>query len=563
MKKIPFAVGQAAETAVMSVDADSTLTNSSGGASVFAGLVISRRGQPGKVLKVSSANYETVLGEPIHPRTGSAFEPFRHVERATKGGTGGVVRVCAPDMKIPGIALSVGAIAADPVDDAAVESIKLSASEIGIAEGEIVEVILDEDDGEAVDALQASEVTFAPNTTPVLPEGASILIYIKDGDASANRFISTEVEEDSDLFTIFLFESSTDGSVTLLESHQASLNVDARTDMGEYAWLPTILDNGSTRLAALVSNNAEEELGSIAFELKETYFTGGSDGDFSMITAKEYLDALKVLENSPFSFTALLSLGCYDPTVLAALNSLAEDVRVDMFYDLKGNQLAEKAMEDAQSHGLSGSHQPCRYYFPYSCRDTATSMNVVFGISCDAFVAKAKGVALVSDVGGWHYSPAGASRGVISRQNITPIANLDTIDREAFVKARINPVTVDSNGNVIIDDALTTYGKQNYLRFQHVSSLMNAIARGFYEIAEAVKHEPDGVTRKSLTDGMTDLLDRFFAADALVTPRDTSQGTEPYVLTVKKLEIDLWQVEWAVCPTGSARRIVGKPILMR
>lgn len=561
MIKIPFAVGQAADTAVMAVDADATLTNSSGGASVFAGLVISRRGQPGKVLQVTSATYESVLGEPIHPRLGSAFEPYRHVERATKGGTGGVVRVCAPDMKIPGIALSAGSQSVTPEDDVAVESVALSDISLEVAQGESITFNLEVSDGNS--ELQATGVTFAPNTTPVLPDGASVLIYVKDGDASANRYISTEVEEDSDLFTLSLYEIYTDGSVTLLESHQASLKVDARTDMGEYAWLPTILENGSTRLAALVSDQAEEELGEVSLYLKETYFTGGSDGDFSKITSKEYLAALKVLENSPFSFTALLSLGCYDPTVLAALNSLAEDVRVDMFYDLKGNQLAEKAIEEAKSHGLSGSHQPCRYYFPYTCRDTATSMNVVFGISCDAFVAKAKGVALVSDVGGWHYSPAGASRGVISRQNITPIPNLDTIDREAFVKARINPVTVDSNGNVIIDDALTTYGKQNYLRFQHVSSLMNAIARGFYDVAQAVKHEPDGVTRKSLTDGMTDLLDRFFAADALVTPRDASQGTEPYVLTVKNLEIDLWQVEWAVCPTGSARRIVGKPILMR
>lgn len=561
MIKIPFAVGQAADTAVMAVDADATLTNSSGGLSVFAGVVISRRGQPGKVLQVTSANYETVLGEPIHPRLGAAFEPIRHVERATKGGTGGVVRVCAPDMKIPGIAIAAGTHAAYADDSVAVASIALSDSSLEVSEGDSISVELAEAEGGP--ALQASGVTFAPNTTPVLPEGTSILIYVKDGDASANRYITTEVEEDSDLFTLSLYETSTDGSVTLLESHQASLNVDARTDMGEYAWLPTILENGSTRLAALASNNAEEELAGIEFDLSATYFVGGSDGDFDKITSKEYLAALKVLENSPFTFTALLSLGCYDPTVLAALNSLAEDVRVDMFYDVKGSQLAEKAIEEAQGHGLGGSHQPCRYYFPYTCRDTATSMNVVFGISCDAFVAKAKGVALVSDVGGWHYSPAGASRGVISRQNITPIANLDTIDREAFVKARINPVTVDSSGNVIIDDALTTYSKQNYLRFQHVSSLMNAIARGFYDIAQAVKHEPDGVTQKSLTDGMTDLLDRFFAADALVTPRDTSQGTEPYVLIVKQLEIDLWQVEWAVCPTGSARRIIGKPILMR
>lgn len=41
MNKIGFSVGQAAGVAVADVNADATLTNTSGGASVFAGLVIS------------------------------------------------------------------------------------------------------------------------------------------------------------------------------------------------------------------------------------------------------------------------------------------------------------------------------------------------------------------------------------------------------------------------------------------------------------------------------------------------------------------------------------------
>jgi hypothetical protein len=560
MNKIAFSVGLAAETAVMAVNADATLTSASGGASVFAGLVISRRGQPGKVLSVTSATYSSVLGEPIHPRMGASFEPYRHVERAVAGGNGVVVRVCAPDMKIPGLSLAIGASAYD-ADNVAVESVSLGSSSLDLVEGSALNFELSEIDSE--EGLITSEVTFGPHVVPELPDGAVLMLYIKDGDASANRTLSIETEEDSDLFTIYLREVLADGSVSVLESHQASLNPYSVTDMGEPAWLQTVLENGSTRLAALVADDAEEVLAEVDLNLPQTYFTGGSDGDLSGITSKEYLTALTTLENSNVNFTALLSLGCYDATVLAALNTLAEEVRVDMFYDLKGNQLAEKAISEAESHGLSGSHQPARYYFPYSCRDKSTSMNVVFGISCDAFVAKAKGVALIPDVGGWHYAPAGSSRGVISRQNITPIANLDVIDREAFVKARINPVCIGSDGSVVIDDSLTTYGKNNYLRFQHVSSLMNAIARDFYAIAQAVKHEPDGVTQKSLTDAMSNLLDRYFAADALVKPRDDSQGTEPYILTVKQLEIDYWQVEWAVCPTGTARRIIGKPILMR
>lgn len=94
-----------------------------------------------------------------------------------------------------------------------------------------------------------------------------------------------------------------------------------------------------------------------------------------------------------------------------------------MFYDLKGAQMSTAAITEAKGHGFGGSHRAARYYFPYYCRDVFSGVKVCFGISCDAFVAKAKGVALVSDVGGWHYAPAGVSRGIISRQNIEPIPN--------------------------------------------------------------------------------------------------------------------------------------------
>jgi len=537
MNKIGYSLGQAAGVGVMAVNADATLSTGSGGSSVFAGLVISRRGAPGKVLQVTASTYKDVLGAPIHPRLGLAFEPYRHVQQAVKGGDGYLVRVCPSDMKVPGIIIS-----------------KASVDENQVEEGETFNVAGD---------YVIKTAQFGPHETPTLKDGELAIIYIKDGEASGNRTISLERDgEDNALLLLTLSEALSDGSVDQLETHQVSFDPEAVNDMGQPAWLQTMLESMSTRLGCVITSDDSEGMFS-GLTFSEVAFVGGSDGTFSKITAEEYLKALATLEAAPVNVTAILSLGCYDSTVIAALKDLAEAVRVDFFYDLSGNQTAVAAIAEAKGHGFGGSHQPSRYYFPYSCKDSATGMQVVFGISCDAFVAKAKGVAMVPDVGGWHYSPAGTSRGIIDRQNITKIPNLDAIDLEAFVTARINPVKVAANGDVYIDDALTTLSKKNYLRFQHVSSLMNAIARNFYELAEAIKHEPDGVTQESLTKGMTALLERFYAAGALVKPRDTSQGTEPFVITVTQLEMDLWQVEWAVCPTGTARRIIGKPILMR
>lgn len=537
MNKINFTIGEAAGTAVSEVNADNTLTNTSGGASTFAGLVVARRGAPGKVLSVSASSYKSVLGTPYHPRVGSAFEPYRHVERAVKGGNGYVVRVCPSDMKVPGIIVYT--------KDTAVKT---------VTTGDTFSIV------SASETANTQAAAYAASATPSVPDGAVCVIYIKDGDASANRAISL-AQDGNGLFTLTLTETLTDGTVNTLEEHQISFDPEATNDMGQPAWLTTLLESSSDRMGAVLSSSAATLAEGISFT--DVFFEGGSDGTPSKITAADYLSALSVLEESPVNFTALLSLGCYESTVIAALNTLAKELRVDMFYDLSSNQTPAKAIAEAASHSLGGSHQPARYYFPYSCRDTFTSMQVVYGISCDAFVAKANGVALVPDVGGWHYSPAGLSRAIIDRQNITKISGLGVVDREAFVTARINPVAMAADGSMYIDDSLTTYSKNNYLRFQHVSSLSNAIARDFYQVAQALKHEPDGVTRESLTKVMTDLLDRYYAAGAIVTPRDSSQGTEPYVIVVTQLDIDLWKVEWSFCPTGTARRIIGQPILMR
>ncbi|MEJ8872242.1 hypothetical protein WL861_28425 [Escherichia coli] len=183
----------------MSVNADATLTNTSGGASVFAGLVISRRGAPGKVLKVDDTTYQSVLGSPIHPRLGAAFEPYRHVERAVKGGSGYVVRVCAKDMKVPGISVSVvgKAKAAKASKELSVEPTETTANP-----GDTLSV------GVAPTATTQS-VTFTPKETPQIKGGEKALFFIKDGDASQNRTLSlTRDDEESELFTLTLKEKN-------------------------------------------------------------------------------------------------------------------------------------------------------------------------------------------------------------------------------------------------------------------------------------------------------------------------------------------------------------------
>ncbi len=86
-------------------------------------------------------------------------------------------------------------------------------------------------------------------------------------------------------------------------------------------------------------------------------------------------------------------------------------------------------------------------------------------------------------LGGWHYSPAGEERAVIARASLQPLYPEDTPDEGAMVKGRLNKVSVGTSGQMIIDDALTCCTQDNYLHFQHVPSLMNAISRFFVQLA--------------------------------------------------------------------------------
>ncbi len=315
-----------------------------------------------------------------------------------------------------------------------------------------------------------------------------------------------------------------------------SLAEEAKDDMGRLCYLPTALEARSKYLRAVVN----EELISTAkvTNKKSLAFTGGTNGDQSNISTAAYLRAVKVLNNAPYMHTAVLGLGCYDNAAISAVEDTG----------LLGTDYVSCAV----------------YHFPFSCKDKWTQSRVVFGLSGAAYAAKARGVKKNSDVGGWHYSPAGEERAVIARASLQPLYPEDTPDEEAMVKGRLNKVSVGTSGQMIIDDALTCCTQDNYLHFQHVPSLMNAISRFFVQLARQMKHNPDGITESGLTKGMTKLLDRFVASGALVAPRDPdADGTEPYVLKVTQAEFDKWEVVWACCPTGVARRIQGVPLLIK
>ncbi|MGL4899401.1 MAG: hypothetical protein ACRC4U_04985, partial [Shewanella sp.] len=260
--------------------------------------------------------------------------------------------------------------------------------------------------------------------------------------------------------------------------------------------------------------------------------------------------------------TAIVGLGLEDATVIEGLVEVANGRRIDMFADVVASSYAAAVAKMKAS--AFNYERLAMYFFPYTAKDPYYGIAASWPISGIAFAAKAKGVAVtVGGAGGWHYSPAGVERGIINRKEVKPFAGLDEPDYEALYAARINKLALSPTGQLMIDDAITTRVKADYLLFQHISSTMDAISRDFANLAATVKHEPDAITHDGLLRGMTSILDTYVASGALVAPRDPDDGESPYVLEVVQVAIDYWEVRWAACVTGSSRRILGVPALIR
>lgn len=558
MGVIPYAMSNVSEVVIGAINSSATLSVGGGGASVFAGIVVSAKGEPFTLLHVNKSKLNNVLGKPLHPSKGKCAEPIRHVAEAAEYGEGYVVRVVSEDARYPYLTIAKGKAPAPSEGDQA----KAKANEKDKASDSKAPVVLAAEAGKVSDVVTKGNSPFG---TPVtLPDDSALALYVVDGDPSLNRSISmTQADPErysAGMFHLTVTEQDSLGFDNELESLLVSMNPEATDDMGAPAYIETVLENSSKCLRAIVGEGADQLAG-----FDKVALEGGTNGDQNKISAEQYQKAVTILRDAMVGYTAILGLGCYDSTVLAALAGVCNDRRIDGFMDAPcylNYAGADKWVNDLNLN----NHRICMYHFPYTAKDASSGARMAWGLSGVAFGAKAQGVRTVPDVGGWHISPAGETRGVIPRRAIKPNVGLDSPDYERMYRTRINKVAIGSGGAMVIDDAITTWKKEDYLRFQHVSSLFDAFSRAFYDLARTLKHEPDGLTLESLNRELPKLADKFVACGALVKPRDPADGDMPYKIDVTMPEggaIDLWKITWSLCPTGSARRLFGQPVILR
>lgn len=523
-KDIGFAMNNVAQTVVSPINADAT-TKRGGGSSqlTFAGVIVSQKGKPFEVLRVTDANQTDVLGKPFHSSLGIHADGMRTLAEALKGGDGLVVRVVPATATFPAIKVTKPA-----------------------------------------EKLVFTNEAIAYSADLELGSGEFLALAIKDGAESANRSVSIESVDEKlygkGMLKLMLKETQEAGGKATLEEWIVSFDPEAKDQMGATAYIETVLEQKSKYLSCVCdAATAKAELTAMA----ETAFTGASNGDLSAIKTSDYDAAITALRSTVLGFNYICGLSCYDDAVTKKLQDLSDARRISGYYDINPRLTHDQALKHKQSLNLA-CHRASYVHLPYAAKCPTYKNKCPWGASGIAFAAKALGVSKTSPTSGWHYTPAGVDRAVISRAGLTPLRGSGEPNFEEMYKARLNKLGVSENGALFIDDSLTSTPVENYLRFEQVVSVTDAISRDFVALANRIKHRPDDDTEKAIEDGMTAIFEGYETVGALVAPRDPEQdGESPWTFEIIQVEIDLWKVTWSICPTGSGRRLIGEPILVR
>lgn len=410
------------------------------------------------------------------------------------------------------------------------------------------------------------------NEEVMVGDGAFMTLYPIDGDASKTRYVEiTDVNEETERFKITIFDKDELGEPYEVEHYTVGVGEDDKDDMGMSAYIETVFERESERfrvdymegLAWADVLPALKGAETTRTETKDFAFVGGTEGQEPDL--QDWMAGVEVFRNERVHCNLLFAAGNYEPDFIVAMAKVADERHISFFYDVPPALKCEEAIAWDNAMGMTNRHAR-GYYSPYSANDQWRGGKCVWGVSGAMAAAKARCNAVVTrgSTPGVHYAPAGEARSYLTRTGIEALFPEDRLNRDNLYDARINPILPITSGGCGADDDLTHWFKTNYLRFGWINDVCDYIDHRFYEAAQQMKFEPDGLTRRGLMDMTVAIMEELVTSGALVAPRDPARdGNAPYIVTVEQLEIDLWKVTWEICITGSARRIVGQPKLIK
>lgn len=490
-----------------------------GGGSVAVGacVVVASKGEVGKIITVNSDNWEDKLGRPLPMNQGTKAEGLRHLKDALdKLQFCNVVRIAAADARFPSLALST------------------------------------------TKGTAPTKANHAYGTSLSVADGHWLQAYPIDGDPSTNRRMTiSDIDTTKKRFRLS-FEEKVLGEWTPIpaESFVVGVDVNDRDDSGLVAYLPVVLEERSARFRAEMATTVDFDA---VVEALEITFEGGTNGGNP--TVDEWKAAWDLLKTDDIDFNLCFAAGNYEPTAIAHMIKIADGRLAQFRFDVPP-WLTETAAEAWLKDANLESYQASCSHYPYKATDEWYGGKSVWGASGGVTAAKALCLATPTGhaaVKGAHYTAAGPKRGTINRRGIEPLHVTGKLEPEALVKARINPI---AKGKVI-NDCLNIWYKENYLRFEHTTALLNDLCHEFLQAAAIVQFEPDGFTMSTLQELGDNICKKRVEAGAFVDPRNPAKdGKAPYRVTVKQVEIDYMHVEFAYAETGVARRIAIQPRLM-
>lgn len=564
---------------------DNTYKTGGGPVSVGGTVVVASKGPVGKIVQVLDQNREALFGKPL-PKKAYGMEGLRHLADATKKcNYVNVVRVVAQDAKFPTLAFKlfaekgawVTATAYNVNDVVTVTGGKIICKTAHTSSATAPTYATPGVEWEKFTSpVTASAVTYG--TAVSVSDGFWLAFWPIDGDPSGNRVVrvldvkETTLEDGSvnGRFTLGVYDKNDMGGEYLIESLEVGISPDDVDDMGLPAFIETVFEQQSDYFRCDFNDSITwAQLKPVLESLKTTTaapqsfaFSGGTNGGEP--TVEDWKAAWELLRDERIPVNLLFAGGCYEEEVISIIAEIADDRHVSAFADVPPGLKSAAAIAWQKAIGIKSRHLRW-YYSPYSATDEWRGGKTVWGVSGAAAAAKANGNSIFTgNVPGIHYAPAGAKRGVLTRTGIVMLFPDDRINRDDMYDARINPIVPLTEGGAMIDDDVTAHYQQNYTRFGWVNDILDYIDHRFLEAAGYAKFEPDGLTYSILYDLTKEILDQLVTSGALVKPRNPQQdGTNPYVITIKQLEIDLWHVQWDICPTGAARRIAGQPRLIK
>lgn len=488
-----------------------------GPASVSGTVVVASKGAINQVLKLNNDNWQAKLGRPLPSSTGLGSEGLRHLSEAAEDASYlQVVRVVSDDFRYP--SLSIGAL--------------------GVA----------------------TLSSHAPDAEILADEESVMTFFIKDGDPSTDRKIEVSGTDTAEnRFTVTLWGKDSANEDYVIESHTGSLDEDARNDMGAPIFIESLLESASERIGVVIGG-----LGIAALvDVIKTALTGGTNGTYP--TAENFKKAWDLLADDSVYLTNIFQAGNYDPIVIAYAAKIAKDRYIQHFFDAPPYLNRADAKAWVEDTAIQGRMNVC-LHGALTATDPWYGGKGLWGFSGTAAAARARANAnFKGAVPGVYYTIAGTKRGIVNRRGVKPLFPGDTLNKDDFYDARINPIIANDSGvGVYIGDSLACHFEQNYKRFEWITSLDNHITHLFVEGASYAKFEPDGLTQTILEDIMEGIFEPLVTAGAVVPPRNPDvDGEEPYRIRIRQAEIDLWMVEWDYCPVGAARRIAGQPTLIK